>query len=649
MGWTLSSLPSEILGHILSDSATNFVVVRLWKCGNRLLCSKLSSGVRRVRLTAQFPIYNKFPLFFGELRILTHLTLKYHRSVMKHSPDWMTFMHSLPSSLESLSIRSMDVDEALLNFAPEWTAENRLCIETEYARGSSNLIDMETLFPRLHTLKLEPCAEVETDPSIDSSDFAGLPSTLTCLHANFYLNYKADSGVMHLLPRSLRELRGGPIRGFGKSFFERLVADWANAPPQLEIFTGFYPRKDIHHLTWLPRSITEYDGLRPDWTLTSALSCPPLLQQHSIAGVDLQSFRSAGTNWIQALPSRLTDLSVWFDPKAVLHLQDLPTTLIKLRLNAHGVVWHHIGGLSDDAAQSSKSWPPRLESLDIFEMPHTHFNHLPTTLTNLKVSFCKHVASGIWKPELEVDASLFPPHITSLSCQIPYGAEEGRALSLYGPLPAKLRTLKLMATERRRAPVTRSSFASFPQTLTSLHYGSLAGASEDSASADFPLDLKTLETEEFNCEWFGTLPRSLTAFKTSHFNVSDTLKADGRIFEGLPASLERLEVTGKDLTSNVLPSQRLASVAPLRLRELCLYNCGKFPSSFMRELPPTLEIVSVDFQELLEEDALFFPPKLANMNLGPMNWNNPNILKHKPWKVLRGNEIAEELKRELSQ
>ena len=640
MPWTLNTLPSEVLGLIISGSNTSFVIVRLWKCGDRLLQSKLSSGSRSVDLKASLVVRTKLPLFFGALRCLTYLSISSRLMIMEDLRDWSTFMFSLPSSLETLCIQARDTYWALLNHAPESTSTEEKLVSTEYPRGRSNLIDLNTLFPRLHTLKLTSSGPLELDPTIEPSNFPGLPSSLTHLTANFDLVYTEEgpNRFLYGLPRSLRELCGAPFgKPEGHNILENLVADFAGAPPSLTSLKRFWENQ-VRDLDWLPKSVAKYSGSYPTWSLYTARTLPPGFQCLEATTIDLRSFALASTDWIHELPSRLTLLRVRLPQNVLLPLNRLPSSLKKLVIDDTGPIWSQLGGLSEDASKSAKSWPPLLETLKIHKIPYQLINHLPHTLKTLEVSFHGPSIDG---RIANFDVSHFPPQLTRLECKMPSQETHALVLAFSGTLPVTIRHVELGA-QAYDGGLEHSTL-------------NLLEPREPSGNQSLPmkplptfLTFAKLHIGSFKCEWFGHLPRWLKQLSIHRWAVPQATKDAGTMFEGLPPSLEYFYANCHNTASEGLaPSQRLASIVP-RLRGLTVLFSFGFPSSFIRELPPTLEELNINLVELREEDAMLLPPKLSYVSFQAVRDWDPKLAKHKPWRSRNADEVSSELASSLS-
>lgn len=128
----LLNFPSEILGLILNGSQFSYLILRLWKTGNRLLQEKLASGVTDVCLRTVSALPSKYPLMLSKLRFLRHLSLASHSYIFEDPRQWQVELKKLPQTLETLKISSEDAISSLLNLSPRWSRQAPLYIERRY-------------------------------------------------------------------------------------------------------------------------------------------------------------------------------------------------------------------------------------------------------------------------------------------------------------------------------------------------------------------------------------------------------------------------------------------------------------------------------------------------------------------------------------
>ena len=293
----LSDFPPEVIDQIVGATDTSYVVVHLWKCGDRTLNSRLSKGVTLIDLKCH-PLANcTVPRMISEFRSLRHLRLYSYGSMVKKERHWRTIFRSWPSTLEYLAIESYQ-DFVILFYNP--SSNPFKPISTTYARGKSCAIELETLFPRLHTLKLASSGSIEAG-HIFPDIFPALPASLTRLEAPIRLAHdNLTTSYLSLLPPGILHLTG-PIEWTvytGLSSEEGIEAmrfDCAHAPSGLQSFpaerlqawTTEKERENASYDCWLPKSLLEIDWMDSEccthhasksphtwaWQLQSCLFC----------------------------------------------------------------------------------------------------------------------------------------------------------------------------------------------------------------------------------------------------------------------------------------------------------------------------------------------------------------------------------------
>lgn len=190
-------------------------------------------------------------------------------------------------------------------------------IETTYPRGASFAIDFETLFSRLHTLKLSPSADSQ-DQAISSNLFPALPCSLTLLEAPIIIRYFDEASHLSRLPPGLLHLTG-PIKWLvdpppgskiasSDDAIEELRLDFSNAPLDLQTFTPadsqVWAKSDelnSHSVEcWLHKSILEISCLEQEifWSPALSRSMPTILHTLWLVQVYVDSFNEiARTGW----------------------------------------------------------------------------------------------------------------------------------------------------------------------------------------------------------------------------------------------------------------------------------------------------------------------------------------------------------------
>lgn len=141
----LNLFPSEILGLILGNACSSYHIVRLWKCGNRLLNSKLVNGITFLDLESDSTLTRRMPRLVLELRHLQHLSLSSLGTLIGDADVWCETIEKLPSCLKSLQLKLNSAELGL------WMARMTKRRSISYPRR--NYLDQ--LFPQLETLTFD--------------------------------------------------------------------------------------------------------------------------------------------------------------------------------------------------------------------------------------------------------------------------------------------------------------------------------------------------------------------------------------------------------------------------------------------------------------------------------------------------------------
>lgn len=590
----LAQLPSEVLDFIVSPRPSSQIALALWKCGDKLLNSKLSTGVtnfdlqvaQQHHIRAPMP---RIPLNFRRLRLLS---IKSIYNLAEHLSEWPTLLSSFPATLEKLELSSPDSIFAILNHAPESTVFALKTIQTNYKRGPSRLLDLEALFPRLDTLKI---GFHRTQSTFDLDDCAGLPSSLRYFEA--LIRIQPSNWPKLLLPPSIRFIGGLGYLSNDLAVFP----EWpSTALPELEemSFTWGEVNSSLFSFSnkWLPRSLTKCN-LVFDWDFETSRSVPSTLQTLGITTVKEHSFESQGRKWYFELPQHLTSLS--FDmrkvvPKAPLNLAHFPISLTSLV--AHGCLF------------DTSSNTPVLPSLKYFQAS-VPVGTLPLALP--KASPLRSLESlVVWNTDVReedekilVDVDALPPTLRSLELV----AHSSTPLEFSRPLPSNL---QLILTGH----LLGENLIHLPSSLKSLNVTLLRLSASDTVKWKFPSCLKKLLLNTWHCDGMASLPKTLTSLTIANLlGVRDSFTADGSLFEQLPASLTLLNLSSL-VNAQALPTPRLSHLKELKV--LRLLGLGHFKSNFLRELPRDLDKLFVTLNSIEIEDAPFLPPKLTFIAIG---------------------------------
>lgn len=100
----LSSLPGDLLGHLLRPAAVSYLLIKLWRCGDAAFNRKLAQSVSSIKLRASVVCDAKLPLLLSDLRALRSLSIIWpEEHIFKQLPP-PNVLPSLPSSLTSLEL-----------------------------------------------------------------------------------------------------------------------------------------------------------------------------------------------------------------------------------------------------------------------------------------------------------------------------------------------------------------------------------------------------------------------------------------------------------------------------------------------------------------------------------------------------------------
>ena len=578
----LHALPTEILACIFNLPSHSHSVIKLWKCGDRLLQSRLEKCMTSLRLRSALGWECFVPPLVSKLIHLRHLALYSEFDLMFNPNHWVLFFNSLPGTLESIRIASADSSLALLNIDPQTKSP----LDTLYERGSSTFIDLGRLFPRLETLAVLPpesTLRYAYKPTIANHNLAGLPPTLTSLTAILELNFRS----MPLLPLSLRHLLGNVTlsetdsEGFDPARPYRI--------PDIEYIDFMYTELSAYP-RWLPRTVTNCGSIFFKWTPDVPPTWPSSLTKLVLVVQSDDRPTSLG-EW---LPPLLTDLSIWFLPSSF-SIADLPRTLKRLYVQyIEKDEWSDIRG---QHPVESNTWPPHLEELSTrLHLDVTLLDVIPQTLTSLELSLSLQV---------DLDARKLPPKLKRLTLSNPLLG----ITRIQHQLPSDLRFLSLGSLTSDFVTLAAGSFDSLPSSLEELcmaHVQRLLSR----PNTFLVHKLTTLECFQWRCEWFDLIPRSVTRFSAHLTEETDSsLKViEGKFFEGLPPRLLHLSVYDDfSFAERHWPLQRLASILP-ELQDLQMSNTGTMPASFIRELPQSLLTAKIPLDEFEPREFPFLPP-----------------------------------------
>lgn len=611
----LADLPSEILAQIIGYKHISYCILQLWKCGNTLLNTKLSSGVTYVHLEADHFLPRRYPLMLSELRNLRYL---YVFSAYDDPIILSKSVRKLPPTIEALHLITSNSLCAFRNYTTDKLDCYPNHIKSDYGRGETSYYDTSTFFPRLHTLELR-ASEHRPLSYKDVADFAGLPSSLTRLITNDICLHRERQDIMQYLPRSLIRLEANiQLKALNEFDTRPFLDDWANAPPQLEHVDFISFECDISSASWIPPTLTSGDIVelnRSIFTPEFAASLPPTLGQLYIRSLPFAQFELQHKNWALELPKHLHTLTLNLttpsDAETAEHrhlwhqIACLPRSITNLSFIGFENVmsWHTI-----PSNNISLNWPPALTSFDSSGdyFYAQHFKLLPTTLTSFKA----YIGEG----DPIIDGSTLPRNLTLLSLR---GKWILAPLSITNHLPTSLTDLTIESERSCKQGVTRETFERL-QLLTSLKrlvldFRSPQENNPEAVPVSLPLppNLEELDMPVLEISWIASLPRSLTVLRVDEFRGTQrSIDLGFKHFLDLPPRLVSLlpsQFGNGEIPIPVFPEGFFPHLPALR--ELEIPTIGKFPSSILRALPTGLKILSIDLFFNRRSRRPIHPPK----------------------------------------
>ena len=597
----LANFPASILDHIIGNRDSSWVIFKLWICGDRLLNEKLSQGLTYVHLTHRYRQSATFPRLLSKLRNLRYLAIISKIELAEKLEAWPLIMPSLSQSLETLELEVPSTLRCLTNYAlnSEGTVEP---ITSHYARGPSRYIDMDRIFPRLHTLTLALGHFILEPIEL----FAALPSNLTSLKTHIYLNYAVrDANYMAALPRSLLKLKGS------LSIQDHPGADWTFAPPNLERIPDFtIAADDLEDYAWLPRSLREgtfsfFEDI-PPFSLAIVRSLPPMTHTLIVEEVSIPSL-----DWLQLVPIHLKRLALCYHRESLSSLSYLPKSLIDLSIQCNQPF--DLRSIIPDASAALKFWPPFLQTL-IWnaDLDPADLDLLPRSILSLYLTLkgdaTIHVAQ-------KANAQMLPPHLTALTV-----FSSGSA-SFVGEFPSHLELLELKVSRLNGTVIDL-----LPGSVTTALLSSSNLADYEALPERFPTNLTTLSVRDWPADAFAFLPRILRSLEVYCLDLREdnleTLLRAGELFERLPVSLTSLKIV-KHKIKWTEPSLRLGHL--VHLKTLHLPYLEFMSSSILRELPSTLADLHLPIPYVEDEHAPFIPYRLTRLQFAIHEYQSERI------------------------
>lgn len=597
MAFDLVRLPPEVLANVFEAGRIPYALIRLWLCGDSLMNAKLASGVTRVHLKAPSSWSFSTPRFVLSLRALRRLIIKSNKWNLFTYDEWCSFIESLPSSLEELTIP--------------------LPKSNEDAESTPQYIDLER-FVQLRALNLN------LSVNLILSKF---PPNLVELTVPLNMSYEHDAFVYRMahLPRSLRRLKGYVMCLFhddeAKLDFQN---DWKLAPPLEYIEMISFPLRRPATADFLPKTVQYYaiDENNPmKWGIEQILALPPALT-FLVIEPDITPLETSNTDWMALLPSNIRSLSLNSDERSpTIKVASLPRSLTKLSTN-RAPTFEFPSDVAAPSATSAefiqsaqRAWPSQLTELSLVRCHATDLRLFPNNITSLTCILDFLTAPG---PEgYEINATDFPSHLTSLELS-------ETPLSIKGKLPSSISRLRFTDT-------VLYHMNSFPPYLTDLALPEIYRTIVNPWT--FYEGITSLTLDEWN--WFDVreLPKSLTYLQINTITHLATVNLrNGDFFEDFPSGITALGINYSQFGRSFnFPSQRLASALP-HLQGLFIPSLCTFPSEFLRQMPQGLQRLQIRLAEVAEKDYPFIPQKLTYLVLQPQVIWTPLLAEYWPIK-----------------
>lgn len=373
-GLELLHLPASVLGLIVANS---YIVVPLWKCGNRLLHSKLVEGTQDVSLVDKMRhSTSRWPKLLSHLRNLRKLHIERPFSYLIYDHDAMAReVQSLSPLLEYLTIRCKDVLTAFVGPSIPPTLRH-------YPHGTSSFWSIRDRFPSLRSFDIGPSAVGFTwsdwpafPDSITELSCCGKPlplsrNSLSITPSSFpphIANWKLilstwNPSEAHLLPASTVSLSFGSLES-------------STSSPSLQHWTAPLERLTHLHTLSITRHCINVDSLRLLPPTITALTLNVLEENSFLIAASegtlksswpdaLKSLSFQGSSMLNQLcyhlPRHLETLGWDVEETAGFDLSVLPRSLTSMRL----IPLHY--------SLVPYAIPPMLTQLELIQAPQQH-------------------------------------------------------------------------------------------------------------------------------------------------------------------------------------------------------------------------------------------------------------------------------------
>lgn len=624
---SLANFPSEVLALILGGSHYS---LRLWKCGNLLLNSKLSSALQHLDMRHSTLLEARRPqlLFkFVRLRILSISTPK---ELFSSHIEWSAMRKALPETLETIHLDCSDSMNFLYHFSPSSSPlQPHYILSDPYGRGESRYVDLGVRFPRLTDLAVFHRFDASFR-SILPADIAGLPPGLTRLKTNEISVFHARPTIMRHLPPCLTELASTLSFSFDTTNEDSLLRHQQDilehCPPSLTSFGRIHLFSQARLLPPTLVKEVEVQFARATFAdLPLGLAALEVtMKMISRSGADL-------FQWPTLLPPRLCDLRIDIAknfPQIALgaNIAHLPRTLTRL-ICTHGakIDWNDLleNHVKNGALEPGVKdfWPPQLSVLATEAEPLVPglLSLLPKTLTDWTLMLPERAEEA--SSELKV-LEAFPPLLASLKIE---AGRRGCPFLFDKALPNTL--TKLIFSGFTLFPAT---IASLPASLKSLAFRTpLLHLLPTAIIWTLPPQLVNLHLGAWHNPWNHFLPRTLEVLAIDQ--LTGLTPASKGEFEHLPPTLTQLTIASSNSDWPRTTALLDDVFSPLPNLIHLTISFGEFSSGVLRKLPRRLESLQLPLTGISPEDAPFIPPLLTIARFGAsVDWKMPELAAHWP-------------------
>lgn len=597
---SLHELPSEILAEILDGKYASYLVIHLFKTGDRLLIHKLCQSITNVTLKdTNWLSTSRFPTCLFRLQNLRTLRINRDNYSILPSPTHIRqFMQQLPSSLTDLSISfEWDTSALLAPFDPITGMPSATSSSLYVDQGC--LFDMEAAFPHLTRLQIGSFTSSCGASRLSPLTFVRLPRSLItfdipcCRWSDIEPQQAAD------LPRNLETL-----------YLSVPTRSVSHLPPNLTEVNFVEAFDD------LDRSSPLFNTLKKSENMTVNFNCIPPSLTRIISNLEKEELLAANNeHWEDILPKRLSELYlVW--SLSFEELARLPPSIE--HLSASNFSWND--ALESSSCSSSFfSSLPLLHTLTITEaiQPH-HVRLLPSTLRYLQVK--------IDGSSLDEGRGIcFPTNLIALHL----GIEQCTYVDNSWQLPKALTYLRVTNKVEVKAHFIRPEFLlNLPSSITHLELPRLL--SKKACDLHLPHRLRRLSLDYFHWHWLLEsdlrLPSSLKQLHINGLRIADIseMAPTQDPFRYLPSRLRKLTIeylslsddvydSGKD--SVLLPSSSLSTLT--ELRRLQLRERFYLDANAIQGLSRHLRFLEIGLRNCTHDNLACFPPLITN---GGISW-----------------------------